>query len=271
MGRGSTGWAGQCGRVCTVVARGGIGGTHSYSKRVRHAPRLKPSRICPPSLPHLPAGFTGATVGALPCLEISSSVTSFGREMIMETRCVGRQQLVCTAVQPTVSQPLQVLRCCSAACQLLPPLFSTHPPLQPLPTTTRRRVMERYCKANGYSHDADVIYGDTDSVGAAGCPWLQQPAWAGGSTRGRGSALFRPAANTLCLLNPHPASPSPCRLCHAALPPLTPLHCSSSPVLPPCLGHGVLWRGGHGRGDAAGPGGGGGGQQGLHQAHQAGI
>ncbi|PSC71316.1 DNA polymerase delta catalytic subunit [Micractinium conductrix] len=58
-------------------------------------------------------GFTGATVGALPCLEISSSVTSFGREMIMETR---------------------------------------------------RRVQEKYCKANGYSHNADVIYGDTDSV-----------------------------------------------------------------------------------------------------------
>lgn len=30
---------------------------------------------------------------------------------------------------------------------------------------TRRRVQERYCKANGYSNDADVIYGDTDSVG----------------------------------------------------------------------------------------------------------
>lgn len=42
--------------------------------------------LCP--LPcFLGAGFTGATVGALPCLEISSSVTSFGREMIMETRC----------------------------------------------------------------------------------------------------------------------------------------------------------------------------------------
>lgn len=27
--------------------------------------------------------------------------------------------------------------------------------------------MERYCKANGYSHDADVIYGDTDSVRTA--------------------------------------------------------------------------------------------------------
>ncbi|KAI8382698.1 probable DNA polymerase delta catalytic subunit [Nakaseomyces glabratus] len=31
-------------------------------------------------------GFTGATVGKLPCLAISSSVTSFGRVMIMETK-----------------------------------------------------------------------------------------------------------------------------------------------------------------------------------------
>lgn len=31
-------------------------------------------------------GFTGATVGQLPCLEISSSVTAFGREMIDITR-----------------------------------------------------------------------------------------------------------------------------------------------------------------------------------------
>ena len=58
-------------------------------------------------------GFTGATVGALPCLEISSSVTAFGREMIMHTR---------------------------------------------------RLVMETYNRAKGYACDADVIYGDTDSV-----------------------------------------------------------------------------------------------------------
>lgn len=31
-------------------------------------------------------GFTGATVGQLPCLEISSSVTAFGRMMIDKTR-----------------------------------------------------------------------------------------------------------------------------------------------------------------------------------------
>ncbi|PAA66663.1 hypothetical protein BOX15_Mlig027421g2, partial [Macrostomum lignano] len=58
-------------------------------------------------------GFTGAQVGKLPCLDISSSVTAFGRTMIMETK---------------------------------------------------RYVEERYTVANGYAHDAKVIYGDTDSV-----------------------------------------------------------------------------------------------------------
>lgn len=58
-------------------------------------------------------GFTGATVGKMPCLEISSSVTAFGRDMIMHTK---------------------------------------------------KLVAEKYCKANGYEHDCDVIYGDTDSV-----------------------------------------------------------------------------------------------------------
>uniref|UniRef100_A0A0G4I0X9 DNA polymerase n=1 Tax=Chromera velia CCMP2878 TaxID=1169474 RepID=A0A0G4I0X9_9ALVE len=58
-------------------------------------------------------GFTGAQVGQLACLEISSSVTSFGREMI---------------------------------------------------EATKKRVEEIYTRQNGYEHDADVIYGDTDSV-----------------------------------------------------------------------------------------------------------
>ena len=31
-------------------------------------------------------GFTGATVGKLPCLEISQSVTAFGRMMIEKTK-----------------------------------------------------------------------------------------------------------------------------------------------------------------------------------------
>ena len=58
-------------------------------------------------------GFTGATIGKLPCLEISSSTTAFGRTMIEKTK---------------------------------------------------NEVEERYSIANGYQHNAQVIYGDTDSV-----------------------------------------------------------------------------------------------------------
>ncbi|KAL9936217.1 hypothetical protein V8E36_005059 [Tilletia maclaganii] len=58
-------------------------------------------------------GFTGATVGKLPCLEISMSVTAYGREMIEQTKS---------------------------------------------------RVEQHFTIANGYEHDANVIYGDTDSV-----------------------------------------------------------------------------------------------------------
>ncbi|KAJ1796846.1 DNA-directed DNA polymerase delta [Coemansia sp. RSA 2399] len=58
-------------------------------------------------------GFTGALNGRLPCLQISASVTAFGREMI----------------QHTVEE-----------------------------------VEKQYTIANGYEHDAVVIYGDTDSV-----------------------------------------------------------------------------------------------------------
>ena len=58
-------------------------------------------------------GLTGATVGKLPCLEIASSTTSYGRQMIEKTK---------------------------------------------------GEVEARYTIANGYSHDAQVIYGDTDSV-----------------------------------------------------------------------------------------------------------
>ncbi|KAF5355326.1 hypothetical protein D9758_006032 [Tetrapyrgos nigripes] len=58
-------------------------------------------------------GFTGATIGKLACLPISSSVTSYGRQMIEETK---------------------------------------------------RQVESEYSKANGHDFDAQVIYGDTDSV-----------------------------------------------------------------------------------------------------------
>ncbi|XP_049801348.1 DNA polymerase delta catalytic subunit isoform X1 [Schistocerca nitens] len=58
-------------------------------------------------------GFTGAQVGKLPCLEISGSVTAYGRTMIEQTK---------------------------------------------------QEVEQHYNIANGYEHDSEVIYGDTDSV-----------------------------------------------------------------------------------------------------------
>lgn len=58
-------------------------------------------------------GFTGATIGQLPCLEISSSVTSYGRQMIEHTK---------------------------------------------------KLVEERFNLSNGFQFEAEVVYGDTDSV-----------------------------------------------------------------------------------------------------------
>lgn len=68
-------------------------------------------------------GFTGATVGKLPCLAISSSVTAFGRQMI---------------------------------------------------DITKQVVESHYNIENGLEHNAEVIYGDTDSVMVKfGCPDLE--------------------------------------------------------------------------------------------------
>jgi DNA polymerase delta subunit 1 len=58
-------------------------------------------------------GFSGATTGKLPCLDVSESVTAYGRAMIDMTKSI---------------------------------------------------VESRYTIANGFAHDASVIYGDTDSV-----------------------------------------------------------------------------------------------------------
>jgi DNA polymerase delta subunit 1 len=58
-------------------------------------------------------GFTGAQVGKLPCLDISRSVTAFGRQMIEQTK---------------------------------------------------KAVEEAFTLDNGYPANAEVIYGDTDSV-----------------------------------------------------------------------------------------------------------
>ncbi len=58
-------------------------------------------------------GFTGATVGQLPCVPIASSVTAYGRNLLYETKSF---------------------------------------------------VESTYTIANGYPHNAEVVYGDTDSV-----------------------------------------------------------------------------------------------------------
>jgi DNA polymerase delta subunit 1 len=58
-------------------------------------------------------GFTGATVGQLPCLPIASSVTSYGRQLL---------------------------------------------------EMTKEFIETKYTIGNGYEHDAQVVYGDTDSV-----------------------------------------------------------------------------------------------------------
>jgi DNA polymerase delta subunit 1 len=58
-------------------------------------------------------GFTGATVGQLPCLAIASAVTSYGRDLLLQTK---------------------------------------------------DEVEKHYTIENGYSANATVVYGDTDSV-----------------------------------------------------------------------------------------------------------
>lgn len=58
-------------------------------------------------------GFTGATVGQLPCVPIASSVTSYGRQLLEKTKAF---------------------------------------------------VEEEFTIAKGYQHNAQVVYGDTDSV-----------------------------------------------------------------------------------------------------------
>jgi DNA polymerase delta subunit 1 len=78
-----------------------------YAHNLRRA--LTPVQISANSV----YGFTGATIGRLPCLAISSSVTAYGREMIERTKL---------------------------------------------------EVETEYCIKNGREHDAEVIYGDTDSV-----------------------------------------------------------------------------------------------------------
>lgn len=79
-------------------------------------------------------GFTGATIGKLACLPISSSVTAYGRQMIEKTKRV---------------------------CHI--PSYRLVSQSQ-LTVSTSQEVEAEYCIDNGHSHNAEIIYGDTDSV-----------------------------------------------------------------------------------------------------------
>ncbi len=69
-------------------------------------------------------GFTGAVVGQLPCVPIASSTTSYGRNLLLETR---------------------------------------------------NFVESTYNMKNGHQYNADVVYGDTDSVMVNfGCPTVEE-------------------------------------------------------------------------------------------------
>lgn len=134
-------------------------------------------------------GFTGATVGKMPCLAISASTTSYGREMIMKTRQIvqvrrvqsmaitscerrGLQRTPSTLrVQANLLPSIYVYAAVmimlhaviSSALVIAQHHWLTNSP--PPPTfTTCVSAQETYTKANGYPADCEVIYGDTDSV-----------------------------------------------------------------------------------------------------------
>ena len=120
-------------------------------------------------------GFTGAVIGKMPCLEISSSTTAYGREMIEHTKC-GAVHPTCPrrtlpgprGLQQTTRPPWVTQSVSERGRGMMPGLRAA---LQrPSGTLTlpcrapRKMVTAKYTRANGYEADCDVIYGDTDSV-----------------------------------------------------------------------------------------------------------
>ncbi len=120
-------------------------------------------------------GFTGATVGQLPCLPISSSVTAYGRAMIHQTKVSPTP----TPMSSALCAP-RVVEARSCACND--------------GSGVQEAVESKYRIANGYAADAQVIYGDTDSVMVK----------FGSDDMGTSMSLGREAAFEVSKLFPHP-------------------------------------------------------------------
>ena len=130
-------------------------------------------------------GFTGAAVGQLPCLPIASTVTAYGRTLLLRTKSFvestyprPRRSLErafspsasspgATAARPVAADQLRVPRRGGAAT---PPPRTSRVPYRggaatpPPRTSAATHHPLRYTIANGYAADAEVVYGDTDSV-----------------------------------------------------------------------------------------------------------
>ncbi|CAN6821719.1 unnamed protein product [Brassica oleracea] len=85
-------------------------------------------------------GFTGATVGQLPCLEISSSVTSYGISFVNATTCVDTYFSMINLMNVYLFEGRQMIE------------------------QTKKFVEDKFTTLGGYEYNAEVIYGDTDSV-----------------------------------------------------------------------------------------------------------
>jgi len=122
-------------------------------------------------------GFTGAVIGKMPCLEISSSTTAYGREMIEHTKCGAAPPVTrAPALPPPHGLPQTRSRRGPRSLVRGAALNDARVRMQEGPAATLRRsvtpprraprkmVTAKYTRANGYEADCDVIYGDTDSV-----------------------------------------------------------------------------------------------------------
>ena len=75
----------EVGMLGRVLGKPKPGCSHLLTHAQR-SPHQTPPATPFPGHPPTVYGFTGATVGKMPCLEISGSVTAFGRDMIHHTK-----------------------------------------------------------------------------------------------------------------------------------------------------------------------------------------